>query len=304
MTMARVKSATVTKAISGFLMAVFALSGTQLSKAEETQAAGAEAAVSAQEAVVPAVDAPILKEDHPESYVVVKGDTLWGIANRFLKNPWMWPEIWHVNPQIANPHLIYPGDTVKLIYLEGGPKLTVKRGEAGMTVKLSPDNVSGSAVMDNAVGQDGKLNPAIRTEPLEEPIPAIPLDIIDPFLSGNRIVSPGTLDSAPYVVQGSQAHVISGAGSELYARGQFDNDNVVYGFFRQGEAYVDPFTGELLGIQAVDIGTGKIKSREKDIGRFTVTRANQEIRKGDRLLTDQERRVDSTFFPSAPEKAT
>lgn len=268
--------------------------------AETTAEAGAEPQA--------ADTASMLKEDHPESYLVVKGDTLWGIASRFLSNPWMWPEIWHVNPQIANPHLIYPGDTVKLIYLEGGPKLTVKRGEAGMTYSLSPaegtQTVGGAAeaTADNGVGKDGKLQPKIRPAPLDEPIPAIPLDIIDPFLSGNRIVPLRMFEAAPYVVQGSQRHLISGAGDQLYARGKFDDSHTTYGFFRRGKVYTDPQTGETLGIEAIDIGAGKIVSKDKDIGRFSVLRANQEVIAGDRLLTNQERRVDSTFFPSAPGK--
>jgi len=274
--------------------------------------------------------AVLLKEGHPDQYKVVKGDTLWGIANTFLKNPWMWPEIWHVNPQIANPHLIFPGDTIKLIYLEGQPRLEVKRGEAGVTYKASPDDqisstdsteTEASAVASSSetsampqqeqgqpttpgpqtVSADRKLHAAIRVLPLEEPIPAIPLNAISPFLSGSRIVNPGVLDGAPYVVEGSQNHVITGAGASLYARGDFDPKSSIYGIFRKGKVYTDPQTNEVLGIQAVDIGTGKVKSHKNDIAMLYIVRSTQEIRSGDRLLTNQERRVESTFFPSAPE---
>jgi len=273
-----------------------------------------------------------LKEGHPDQYKVVKGDTLWGIANTFLKNPWMWPEIWHVNPQIANPHLIFPGDTIKLIYLEGQPRLEVKRGEAGMTYKASPDDqisstdstgVEASAVASSGetsttpqkqpetptaavsdtqtVSGDRKLHAAIRVLPLEEPIPAIPLNAISPFLSGSRVLNPNVLEAAPYVVQGSQNHVITGAGAELYARGNLDSKTSIYGIFRKGKVYIDPETKELLGVQAVDIGTGKVKAHKDDIIKLYVVRSTQEIRMGDRLLTNQERRVESTFFPSSPE---
>jgi len=312
--MRKMTTATPMKAIRTTLIMMLALCG-QYGWAEEgVDAAATEAAVEdaasatteSQPEQASESTEELLKEDRPESYLVVKGDTLWGIASRFLKNPWMWPEIWHVNPQIANPHLIYPGDTVKLIYLEGGPKITVKRGEAGMTYTLSPSDdmasVSGTAEVDNQVGKDGKLQPQIRPMPLEEPIPAIPLDVIDPFLSGNRIVSHATFESAPYVVQGAQRHIISGAGDRLFARGEFNEARSTYGFFRKGKVYRDPVTNELLGMETIELGAGKMVSKEKDIGSLSVLRANQEIIPGDRLLTNQERRVDSTFFPSAPKE--
>jgi hypothetical protein len=120
-----------------------------------------------------------LAPNHPDSYVVQKGDTLWDISGKFLQNPWEWPKIWHVNPEICNPNLIYPGDTVNLVVIDGKTKLDVKRANpCGGTVKMSPSS-------------DGKLDPRIRVEPLEAPIPAIPLDVINPFLSGSRIVQPG-----------------------------------------------------------------------------------------------------------------
>ena len=76
----------------------------------------------------------LLRADHPAHYVVKKGDALWDISARFLRSPWRWPDIWYVNPQIANPHLIYPGDRLDLVYVNGKPQLRLSRGP----VKLSP----------------------------------------------------------------------------------------------------------------------------------------------------------------------
>lgn len=296
-------------------LAAFLLCG--VVSAEEAAPAAPATAPSADSVAMPASD--IVREDHPDKHIVVKGDTLWDISNRFLKNPWMWPEIWHVNPQIANPHLIYPGDTVRLIYLEGRPRLDVQRGEAGNTYKMSPASDASTGTADSAKaggsdagsnsnladlakrGEDKKLQPAVRVMPLEEPIPAIPLDVIDPFLSGSRIVERAAFGKAPYVVQGAQSHVITGAGGELYARGTFPADHSIYGIFREGKEYRDPVTDEVLGVQALDIGTGKIVSKEKQFARLNIVRSTEEIRPGDRLLINEERRVEPIFYPRVTE---
>lgn len=229
----------------------------------------------------------VLRDDHPEQYSVVKGDTLWDISDKFLENPWMWPEIWHVNPQIDNPHLIYPGDLIQLIYLDGQPRLTVQRGDESRTYKVDPGTV--------------KLSPSVHVIPLAEAIPSIPLDAIDTFLSDSRIVSAGELEGAPYVLAGAHERLIVGAGDFLYARGDFSNSHPVYGIYRRGDVYVDPVTDEVLGIQARDIGTVKVKTIDDDIATSTVTRTTEEIRIKDRLLAHEERPIDSSFFPSSPD---
>lgn len=223
-------------------------------------------------------DEVLLKSSHPDRYTVVKGDTLWDISNTFLQTPWMWPEIWHVNPQIENPHLIYPGDVVKLIYLDGKPRLTLER--------------SGNM----------KLSPQVRAQPIGEAIPAIPLDEINNFLSRSRVVSTAEMDAAPHVLTGAEQHLIVGAGDKLYARGDFGDGAQVYGVYRAGQRFIDPDTKELLGLQALDIGTVKMVSEKDDLGTFDVTRTTEEIRIADRLLPHEERAVDSTFYPSLPKE--
>lgn len=226
----------------------------------------------------------ILRDDHPDRYTVVKGDTLWDISNRFLNNPWMWPEIWYVNPQIENPHLIFPGDDITLIYLDDQPRLTVERSEAR---RVPPGTV--------------KLSPSVHVVPLDEAIPAIPLDAIEAFLSRSRIVSAAELEEAPYVVAGSQGRLLASTGDSVYARGEFPADVNQYGVYRRGDVYTDPETGELLGVQALDIGSVSMKGLEGDIATTEVTRVAEEMRIKDRLLTQEERAVDPNFFPSAPD---
>lgn len=217
-----------------------------------------------------------LNDQVPDEYVVKRGDTLWDISGLFLRSPWMWPEIWHVNPQISNPHLIYPGDVVRLIYIDGQPRLTVNRG------------------------RDVHLSPEIREIPHADAIPAIPLDAINNFLSRTRVVEPGELEEAAYVLAGTDRRILTGMGDDLYARGELPEDVPAFGLYRKGDNYVDPESGELLGIRAEDVGSARLKAVEGEIATLSASRSVQEIRPGDRLLPHEERRIAANFYPSAP----
>lgn len=221
-----------------------------------------------------------LRDGHPQSYTVVRGDTLWDISGKFLRQPWKWPKIWKANPQVQNPHLIYPGDVLNLTYVDGQPRLVLNRGESRGTIKLSP---------------------SVRSTPMAEAIPAIPLEKINSFLLSNRIVDNASeFSQAPYVVAGNAERVVSGAGDRIYARGNFADGQPVYGLFRQGKTYTDPQTGEVLGINADDIATGEVVAEEGDIATLVLSRTTQEVRIGDRLLPTEERAISSTFMPSEP----
>ena len=230
----------------------------------------------------------ILRTGHPDEYIVKKGDTLWDISGTFLSKPWLWPDIWEINPQIKDPHWIYPGDLVRLVYREGEPRLVVDR-----TTKMSPD--------DRAT-QPGttRLSPQVRVESIEDAITTIPLEEIDPFLSRSRVVNPGDLESAAYILQGSQQHLIVGEGDTVYARGSFDGLGG-YGVYRKAEAMVDPKTRELLGVHAQGIGDVTVTKVEGDIATLNVSRSYEEIRPGDRLLPTEDQTITATFMPSAPD---
>ncbi|MFK7912998.1 MAG: LysM peptidoglycan-binding domain-containing protein [Pseudomonadales bacterium] len=230
----------------------------------------------------------VLRSDAPDVYTVVKGDTLWDISGRFLEKPWLWPEIWQINPQIDNPHLIFPGDRMRLVYVDGQPRLVVERGNGARTYKLGP----GGAV---------KLKPEIRATPLESAIPAISLDAIQGFLVQNRVVEPEELLQAPYVVQGDSERLVLGAGDRLYVRGEL-SDSESYNFVRKGPVYADPETREVLGQEATYIGLGSVVAQEDDISTFFVSSTREEVAIGDRVLPTEQRRVDSTFYPSAPKE--
>lgn len=218
-----------------------------------------------------------LNPNHPQRYVVVKGDTLWDIAGRFLQDPWLWPEIWHVNPEIANPHLIYPGDVIKLVYVDGKPRLELERGRP--TVKLSPQ---------------------IRSEPIRKAIPTIPLDSIRQFLTEPHVLTREELDRAPYVVSSAGEHLVTAAGDRVYVRGVADEDHRQFVIVREGEPYVDPQTGELLGLEALYVADASVE-RFGDPATMAVQRSDSEVRVGDRLVPiEEEVTYETSFEPRAP----
>ena len=218
----------------------------------------------------------LLRPDHPTHYVVKKGDTLWDIAGMFLHEPWRWPEIWQVNPQVRNPHLIYPGDELNLVYVDGKPQLMVNRGPL-------------------------KLSPRVRSEPIEQAIPAIPIDHIAPYLTRPYVLDKKEMKLMPYVVAFADEHIVAGAGQRLYVRRILDRDHEQYDIVRPGEAYLDADTGEVLGYEALYAGSGRLL-RTGDPATVAVHRTQREIIDGDRLLPFTENNAATDFHPTAPEQ--
>lgn len=222
-------------------------------------------------------DSVKLNPDHPDKYVVVKGDTLWDISGRFLANPWQWPEIWHVNQQIANPHLIYPGDIISLVYVDGQPRLVVNRGSG-----------------------DYKLTPQGRIIPLDQAIPTIPIDAIKQFLTEPTIVGKNELDSAPYVVEHKGERLLTATNDSIYVRGIKDNSIRKYSVVRKGNTYSDPISKEVLGYEARFVGVAKLY-RTGDPSTLQLLRTTRETLIGDRLLPASEESYNANFTPRAPD---
>lgn len=226
--------------------------------------------------IAQSVQAAELRADHPDTYVVKKGDTLWDISGRFLTKPWNWPEIWHVNPEIPNPHLIYPGDILKLVYIDGKPYL----------VKATDGTI--------------KLRPKVRVLSEGEAITTIPLDIIRPFLINELVVDPSVFETAPYVVALGDERVISGGFDDrLYVRGLEAGRGASYGVYRKGKEYRDPVTQELLGIEARYLANGSVSSTG-DPATLEIQKSKLEVLKGDVVMPRNEDPLPPVYAPRPP----
>jgi hypothetical protein len=220
-----------------------------------------------------------LQDDAPDRYTVVRGDTLWDISGRFLRHPWQWPEIWQVNPQIRNPHLIYPGDVIYLYDCNGRPCLGLERGQ-------------------NVV----RLSPQMRTIPHREAIEPIPLASLRPFLDQHRIIeNPEALDELAYVVGADDRRLISGAGDRFYARGRVEGRGRV-GLYRVGERYFDTDSGELLGLELLSVGEARRERSEGDMVTLEVASSSEEVRNEDIVLPLESRELTTQFYPRPPER--
>lgn len=252
---------------------------------------------------VAAVD---LRDDHPDTYTVQKGDTLWDIAARFLQQPWLWPEIWQANPQIANPHLIYPGDVISLAYLSGRPTLNVS-----------------------------KRSPEVRREAID-PVPAVPLADVESFLKKMHVLDDGEQEKLPYVVGLEEGRLRSVSGQVAYVRGKDYQPGDEVAFVRPTVRFAvhphpangyprlkrDPWTAaeglqpqtsgiewayyaasdngfEVLGYEVAEVASGVI-TRGGDPATVLIDTGGSEVRAGDLLLPRDRQPFDLSFQPHAP----
>ena len=223
-----------------------------------------------------------LTPDAPAEYVVKTGDTLWDISKVFLRDPWYWPEIWYVNPQVQNPHLIYPGDVLKLVYIDGQPRLTIaERGQVGQ----------GSGTK--------RLSPEVRREPLSHAITAIPYDIIASFMGRPTLLDKDQVKTAPHLVAMRDGHIIGATGNEVYARGIGDAAaDSRYSIIHVEEAIRDPENNDLLGYTGIYVGSGPVATTG-DPAKLVLTDTTREALQGDKLFPESVE-VNLDFVPHAP----
>jgi hypothetical protein len=212
--------------------------------------------------------------DAPDRYVVVPGDTLWGISGRFLKDPWRWPQLFEMNKdQIKNPHRIYPGDVIVL------------------------DRTAGRA---RVVTTETVISPRIRVEPREaDAIPSIPAAAIEPFLTQPLVIDQAMLDNAPRIVATEENRVVVATGNKAYARG-IDGPADYWQVFRPGGQLIDPDSQEALGFEAIYLGDARVL-RPGEVSTVEIVKSNQEMYIGDRMFAAA-KPVFASYVPRAPEK--
>ncbi len=223
----------------------------------------------------------LLLQDHaPSRYTVVKGDTLWAISGKFLKDPWKWPQIWGMNKaEIKNPHWIYPGDIVVLDTSGPTPRLTLLRGDHLRTVVLSPK------IRSTAIDESG--------------IPPIPTASINAFLDQPFVMDKDALDQAPRILGFEDDHLFIGAGENAYATND-GSQTRNWKILRPGAPLIDPDTNEVLGYRVQYLG----EARSVTPGNpqtVLITSSTQEIGRGDRLKPAHDS-YSFRYVPHAPEQ--
>ncbi len=276
--------------LSGFAAALLAAGCASTPEAPPPPAASAPAPVAqpappATSAAPPAAaraSAPVrLNPRHPDRYVVKKGDTLWDISAMFLRDPWFWPEIWYANPQVRNPHLIFPGDVLTLVYMDGQPRIMLERGEVGAGVD--------------------RLQPRVRRESLDDAIFTIPYDRIAAFVGRPAVLDRDTIDSAPYIVASRRGNLVHGSQAEVYVRGAEFVENDDFNVINVGAPLRDPDDGRLLGYEGIFVGEGQIV-RTGDPATLLLRSTVREALNGDKLLP-VETDFPLRFIPRAPDHA-
>jgi len=221
-------------------------------------------------------------EAAPLRYVVQPGDTLWGIANRFLAQPWQWPEVWFGNDQVANPHLIYPGDVLLLRVINGRQQI-VRDATPELRVL--------------------RLGPQVRESALDEAIPAIPLEAIQDFLRNPRLVGADELARAPYIVAFGDDQLIAGSGSPAFVKNLPVESDYRWAVVRPDRAITDPETDDILGYAATPVGGLEVREMDPVASLGRLTRSEMEARVGDRLVPIEDALFDARFTPRAPDIA-
>jgi len=237
-----------------------------------------------------------IRSDAPDRHVVVNGDTLWDISGKFFKDPWKWPHIWGLNKDsIKDPHWIYPGDVIFLNRASG----TLSIGQPGTSTAESINDMATSSSVretDNTV----KLSPKVRVSPsAHDAIPSIPSGVIAPFLSRPLVIEEGELKDAPMLIGAREGRVVLGTGDIGFVKGLPADKGDKWQIYRPGKTFVDPDSGEKLGIEATYLGNGEVTAFA-DVSTIRITQSVEETYAGDRLIAHSGEAI-GAYLPRAPE---
>lgn len=231
-------------------------------------------------ALDPPAATPVLNPGRPDTYVVQNGDTLWDIAAMFLRDPWDWPEILQVNPQVEDPSLIYPGDVLSLAFSDDGrPAIQLERGPA-------------------TAGGRERLSPRVRAQPLEEAISTVPYETLRAFTGRPLLLEREQIESAPYLFAHRDG-LMGSAGRDVYVRNTDAAEGARFNVVHAGERLVDPDDGDVLGYQGVHVGEGHI-SRAGDPATLHLVGSTREALAGD-FLVKEEQPAPFNFLPRSPD---
>ncbi len=241
------------------------------------------------ESTEPASDVK-LQDNPPARYTVKRGDTLWGISSRFLKNPWKWPAVWGMNKdEIKNPHLIYPGEVIILDLSGATPRLRLEGVPDGGLSRWTGYEL-----------QVTKLEPRVRSSALAAAIPTISAKDLAPFLSRSLVVDPESVALAPKIVAGMESRVALSANDTAFAVGVEKSKGSFWNVYHPGRMFFDPDTKEHLGREAVYLGDVEVQSFGQ-VSALRIVRANQEVVSGDRLAVMAELPT-LPYVPRAPDR--
>lgn len=236
----------------------------------------------------------LIKEGVKKNYTIKAGDSLWKVAENFLDDPHRWKELWLANPQIKNPDLLYPGDVVSIVFVEGKPRLTVSsRKTDGKPMSTEPKW--------KEVGQTIKLSPKIRATPAGKETFTVPLSQVGKFLSKNRIFrSVSEITNAPYVFSIHNNRLAASSGDKVYIRGNILDRPGIYEIIREGGKIIDPITGKVSGVEGIKIADAKLIHLTDGQGVVMVLNARIPVKLKDRFVEKDTFVPESMFFPKTP----
>jgi hypothetical protein len=242
-----------------------------------------------------------VRSDAPDRHVVVKGDTLWDISGKFFKDPWKWPHIWGLNKDsIKDPHWIYPGDVIFLDRSSGTLRFG-QPGSEGISGQPGSEGTNGMAASGvSETGGNVRLYPEVLKYPsTHDAIPSIPASAIEPFLTQPLVIEKDALEDAPALIGAREGRVILGNDDTGFVKGLPSDKDLQWQIYRPGKTFIDPDTGEVLGIEAIYLGNAEV-TRFADVSTVAITHAVQEIYAGDRMVLPSAEAVNA-YLPRAPE---